>query len=211
MKRILMSKYGFVRWPEEDFSDDGNRFTCYRVGDRVRVSKLVSDGWVYIDARIDGHKLPYAVYGNLPHYKALGKLNGVRADSLTEQALLDLCEACLMFEKEYSDAEASVQYPTLSEIRDQCSRILAKRLTELAEVEALLASKVVKLALTVPEWKWKTLREYLVNLKATAEVDIDDRARRMLNNSYSFDFIKPDFSELQDSYYYKWIKDTLSA
>ena len=39
-----MTKYGFKRWKDGDFSDDGNRFTCYRVGKRVSVSKLVSDG-----------------------------------------------------------------------------------------------------------------------------------------------------------------------
>ena len=53
MKKIMMNKYGFVRWPEEDFSDDGNRFYCYKVGNRVRVSKLVSDGVAYISARVD--------------------------------------------------------------------------------------------------------------------------------------------------------------
>ena len=28
-ERMNFKKYGFIRTPEEDFSDDGNRFTCY--------------------------------------------------------------------------------------------------------------------------------------------------------------------------------------
>lgn len=52
--RINLKRYGFVRAPEEDFSDDGNRFTCYyydpkHEGDkRFRTSKLVSNGDAYI-------------------------------------------------------------------------------------------------------------------------------------------------------------------
>lgn len=53
--RINLKRYGFVRAPEEDFSDDGNRFTCYyydpkHEGDkRFRCSKLVSNGDAYIN------------------------------------------------------------------------------------------------------------------------------------------------------------------
>ena len=61
MERITMTKYGFIRSKEDDFSDDGNRFTCYRVG-KVRISKLVSDGEAYIDAYIDSGMLPYDIY-----------------------------------------------------------------------------------------------------------------------------------------------------
>ena len=70
MTRINMTKYGFVRWPEEDFSDDGARFTCYRVGERVRVSKTTYQGEVFISARIDGRKLSYNEYSVLEHYNA---------------------------------------------------------------------------------------------------------------------------------------------
>ena len=73
MKKIMMTNYGFVRWPEEDFTDDSTRFTCYRVGKRVRVSKCTYNGEAYISARIDGAKLPYEVYSKLPHYSPLNK------------------------------------------------------------------------------------------------------------------------------------------
>jgi hypothetical protein len=203
----MMNKYGFVRWPEEDFSDDGNRFYCYRVGKRVRVSKLVSDGVAYISARIDHGNLPFAVYSKLPHYSKLDDLNGKSVISLTDNDLFDLCEACLMYEKEYSEAETAIVYPSVDEIRSQCIKVKAKRMAELAEVEAELARNITKLALTVPEWQWKTLREYLVSLKHTTEFDVDDKAKAMYKTTYSFDFVKPNYHDLNDSFYYKWIMD----
>ena len=207
MKKIMMNKYGFVRWPEEDFSDDGNRFYCYKVGNRVRVSKLVSDGVAYISARVDRGTLPFAVYSKLPHYSKLDDLNGVSVISLTDNDLFDLCEACLMYDKEYSEAEAAIEYPSVYAIREQCIKVKAKRVAELAEVEAELARNVTKLALTVQEWQWKTLREYLVCLKKSAEFDVDDKAKAMYKTTYSFDFVKPDYHDLNDSFYYKWIMD----
>jgi hypothetical protein len=207
MKKIMMNKYGFVRWPEEDFSDDGNRFYCYRVGNKVRVSKLVVDGEAYISARVDHGNLPYAIYSTLPHYKMLDVLNGVSVASLTDQMLFDLCEACLFYDKEYSAAEASIVYPSADEIREQCVKLKAKRMTELAAVEALLGKNVTKLALTLSEWQWKTVREYIVSLKKAAEFDVDEKVRSLANTGYSFDFVKPAFHDLNDSFYYKWIMD----
>jgi hypothetical protein len=209
MKKIMMNKYGFVRWPEEDFSDDGNRFYCYKVGNRVRVSKLVADGVAYISARIDHGNLPHEVYCKLPHYSKLDDLNGISVASLTDQMLFDLVEACLFYDKEYSDAEAAIVYPSIGEIREQCIKVKAKRMAELANVEALLANHVVNLALAIPEWQWKTLREYLVSLKKSAEFDVDEKARNMYKSTYSFSFIKENYHDLGDSFYYKWILDLL--
>ena len=81
MTRINLVKYGFVRDAANDFSDDGNRFQVYKVG-RVTVTKLVSAGVAYIDGDIDECKLPSEVYSKLPHYKAIGKLNGVSLASV---------------------------------------------------------------------------------------------------------------------------------
>ena len=102
MKRINLTKYGFVRWPGEDFSDDGNRFQCYRAGKKVRASKLVSDGQAYLSCSSDvgNYTLPYEVYSKLPHYNAAQwKYNGVSVEDLTEQDLIDWYNACVEFEK----------------------------------------------------------------------------------------------------------------
>ena len=137
MTRINLVKYGFGRDAAEDFSDDGNRFQAYKVG-RVRITKLVSDGEAYIDGGINDGKLPYEVYSKLPHYSAVGRLNGVSIASLTEDDLQKLYEDCQAYEIEYMNAENSIKYPTLEEIKNQCKLICAKRLVELSTVEDLM-------------------------------------------------------------------------
>lgn len=212
MRKIVMTNYGFVRWPEEDFSDDGSKFYCYRVGERVRVSKCTYKGEVFLSGRIDGTKLPWEVYSKLPHYSALDKLNGVSIDSLTDQDLFDLCEACLMYEKEYNEAENNIKMPTLEEIKEQCIKVQAKRLAEFAEVETLLGKHAAKLALKLPAWQWKTIQEYLANLAAKlANYSPELYAPTVLNSAKSINFCKPDCTELADCYYYNYLVDLIKS
>ena len=114
MKKILMSKYGFVRWPEQDFSDDGSRFTCYKAGQRIRVSKTTYDGEVFISGTIIDGELPYEVYSALPHYCSLMNLNGISISSLEDSDLEKFYDDCLEYEQEYIDAENQV----ISELKE---------------------------------------------------------------------------------------------
>ena len=212
MKKIMMTNYGFVRWPEEDFSDDGTRFTAYRVGKRVRVTKATYKGEAYIDADIQGTKLPYEVYSKLPHYSALSKLNGVSIESLTDDDLLALMAACVQYEKEYTDAENGIQMPTLEEIKEQCVRVQAKRIAEFAEVETMLGKYAAKLAMSLPAWKWKTIQEYLSNLAVKrANFSPELYAPTILGSAQSIKFCKPDCSELGNSYYYNYLMDLIKS
>lgn len=103
MKRINLVKYGFVRTPDKDFSDDGTRFTAYTVGD-ILVTKAKYADLSFIDARPITSRLPYVVNSKLPHFEALGKLNGVKTESLTDKDLIDLYDTCVAYSKEYNDA-----------------------------------------------------------------------------------------------------------
>ena len=212
MKKIMMTNYGFIRWPEEDFSDDGTRFTAYRVGERVRVTKATYKGEAYIDADIQGTKLPYEVYSKLPHYSAISKLNGVSINSLTDQDLFDLCEACLYYEQEYTEAENNIKMPTLEEIKEQCVKVQAKRIAEFAEVEAMLGKYAVKLATKLPAWQWKTIQEYLKNLTAKlAAFSPELYAPTILGSAQSIKFCKPDCSELDNCYYYNYLMELIKS
>ena len=203
MERILMTKYGFVRWPEQDFSDDGTRFTCYRVGNRVRVSKATHQGEVFIDARIDGVKLPFDVYSQLPHYRAISKLNGIRMRVVSEQDLVDLYNACIAYEQEYENAEATTKYPALSEVEAQCERVKAKLEGELAIAEAMFSRYAVQLTCSVTEYEWKYIREYFKSLKERAETyDVHNTALVMLGTARSIDFCKPDCYDLRETWYF---------
>lgn len=212
MKKIIMAKYGFIRWPEEDFSDDGTRFTAFRVGERVRVTKATYKGEAYIDGTILGTKLPYEVYSKLPHYSAISNLNGVSIDSLTERDLIDLYEACLAYEQEYAEAERSIDMPTLDDIKKQCLEVQLKRTTELVEVEKLLNKKTIILALRLSEWQWKDLRHCLMSLANQAiSFNPDAYAPTILGSSRSIMFCKPDCAELKDSWYYTRLIELINS
>lgn len=201
MTRINLVKYGFVRDAAEDFSDDGNRFTCYRVG-RVRVTKLVSDGDAFIDGDINDGKLPYEVYQKLPHYKAIGRLNGVSLASLTEDDLQKLYEDCQAYEVEYTNAENSIAYPTLEEIRDKASRITNNRLFELSKIENRLRRNMREAITKFSAYEWKQLQEYFNNLaKATHRFDIATYPQTIVGQQFSFTFVKPNY-EMGDSYWF---------
>jgi hypothetical protein len=211
MKKIMMTKYGFVRWPEEDFSDDGSRFMAYRAGERVRVTKCTYNGEVFISARIDGAKLPYEVYSKLPHYQALDKLNGVSIATLTDDDLFELLAACVLYEKEYADAENNIQMPTLKEIEIQCKKVQTKRQLELIDINGAFSRSAVAIAGKLEKWEWTNLREYLLAIAvAVNSYDPDTYPQKIVGTSRSLDFCKPTCSELQDSFYYKWIMERLN-
>lgn len=103
MKRINLTKYGFIKSPAEDFSDDGTRFYAYRVG-IVMVTKASVKGMTFISARADYLGLNYDVYSKLPHFEDIDKLNGVETDKITDKDLSDLYDACIAYGKEYVNA-----------------------------------------------------------------------------------------------------------
>lgn len=78
-KNVPLKKYGFVRAPQEDFTDDGSRFTCYYYdpdfeGDtRFRLSKSIYKGDYYISVAYEDKERGT--------YKSFDRLNGVSIDT----------------------------------------------------------------------------------------------------------------------------------
>lgn len=211
MKRINMTKYGFIRTPANDFGDDGNRFTTYLAGSRVEVTKCVSDGEAYIDAAIHGTKLPYDVYSVLPHYPIISKLNGVSCAALTDQDLKDLYEACLLYEREYTAAENTINMPTLADLQKQCKVVQEKRETEQLEASTAIGLHITELALALTEWEWKDLRGYLRSLTAQmVQYDPNTYPNSILDKARSIDFCRPDCAEMQPSFYYKKLMELVA-
>ena len=201
MTRINLVKYGFVRDAINDFSDDGNRFQCYRVG-RVRVTKLVSDGEAYIDGDIEDCKLPFEVYSTLPHYKALGKLNGVSLASLTEADIQEFYEACQAYEVEYTNAANSIKYPTLEEIVDKASRITSNRLFELSKIENRLNRNMREAITKFSPYEWKQLKEYFnAMVRDTHRYNSATYPQSIVGEQFSFTFVKPDYG-MSASYWF---------
>ena len=210
MKKIMLAKYGFERWTEEDFNDDGNKFTCYKVGTRVRVSKCVSDGDAYLAARIDGNILPFEVYSQLPHYRAMDYLNGVAIEDLTDNDLIKLYNDCLEYEKEYTEAEQTIELPTIEDIQEQCKLVVAKKQKEVDEVDSMIKNNLSKLMMNVSDYEWKYIKQYYNTLlKEASRYSVDNYPKTILGTSHSIDFCKPNYSALNDSFYYRWIVEII--
>jgi hypothetical protein len=206
MKKIMLTKYGFVRDAANDFSDDGSRFQAYRVG-RVRVTKLVSDGQAYIDGGIVDGKLPYEVYSKLPHYVFCGKLNGVPAACITEEDLQELYEACQAYDKEYTDAENSIQYPTELELQHKCLRIQTKLTREMKELETLVGENAIEAATKFSKWEWQRLQEHLTYmLQELSKYKPDTFIPNVLGTARSFTFLQ-NKEDTEPTYWYKSIKE----
>ena len=172
MKRIDLVKYGFVRSPEDDFSDDGNRFTCYRVGSKVRVSKLVSDGEAYLSGSISDSDLPYEIYSKLPHYsEAEWKYNGVSLSALTEADLQNLYDACVAYEKEWDEAIAGLVLPEAVELNDAAFDLERHRQNEFHNVQLVLSQNLEKL-FALQDYQYRRVREYYNRLKEEAEAPV---------------------------------------
>lgn len=210
MKKIMMTKYGFVRWPEKDFSDDGNRFICYRAGKKVRVSKLVADGQVYlsIDSSVGNGTLPYDAYSKLSHYKeAVWSLNGVSLDPLTDEDIRDFYEACLAYEAEYEATEATFELPTLEHIKAKAAAVTAKTLMEIDTVRQLLGTYAALAALKFSEYEWKTIQTYFRNLyNEKKRYDPDTFPQTILGKAASYDFIHKQ-GYMKESYWFRHIVD----
>lgn len=208
MTRINLVKYGFIRFPEEDFSDDGNRFTCYRFSDtNSHISKLVADGQAYLSAHVSG-QLPYEVYSKLPNYQAATwSYNGISVASLTDEMLQDFFRACVQYEKEYQAAEASIEYPTELELQHKCLRIQNKLILEMNELETLLGEYAVEAATKFSKWEWEQLQKYLTYmLQELSKYKSDAFIPDVLGTARSITFLQ-NKEDTEPTYWYKSIKE----
>jgi hypothetical protein len=207
MTRLNLCKYGFIRWPEEDFSDDGNRFTCYLAGKKVRVSKLISQGQVYLSIDSGIGELPYEVYKALPHYHdAEWKWNGVSLAELTDEDVKDFYTACVEFEREYEELEAEFKFPTSEEIADRAAEVRALRVGEIKEIQDLLTAKLPVLLLTASPYQWAEIQRLFKNLLEEANRDYSN-----IRKDASLKFCSNDCRELKTSWWYERIKELINT
>lgn len=212
MKRINMKKYGFIRNEEEDFHDDGNNFKVYATGpnSRLRISKLVSDGRVYLSSDMNGNKLDCTEYSKLPHYKdAVWNYNGIAMDSLTDEDLVNFYNTCVEYEKEYIEAESKITFPTIEEIRNQCFIINKIRQQEIKEVEELLQKASLNLFLKgTSDYELRSIRDYYKNL-TNRFYNLDTYPQTIQYSNYGRNFVKDTNPDIQPNWYYKQLVEIL--
>ena len=203
MKKINMTKYGFIRRETEDFHDDGNNFTGYSISSssRLRVSKHVSDGQAYLSCDMNGNKLDYTEYSKLPHYQAAWDYNGVSVEKLTEQDLINFYNACVEYEKEYLEAEAKVVFPAIEDIKLQCETINAIRQAEIDEVKSLLEKVAVRFVLEADKYTTSNFQSYFKSLSSRF-FDVNKYPQSIQKTNYGRNFIKASNPDLSPSFYY---------
>lgn len=206
MKRINLTKYGFIRSPEEDFSDDGFHFTCYKVG-KVRVSKTIYSGVAYISARIINNELNYDEYSILPHYKSLSALNGIPVEYISDDDLIKLYNNCIEYEKEYNQKviELKSLTPSYETAINQIKTINGARKKELDDLVSrfnLLAFANLNIA------KKDRFMNYFTSLKLAILSDEEIKFRVQYDFKQNAGYIRDKYSEkafaskLQPSYWY---------
>lgn len=208
MTRINLTKYGFIRFPEEDFHDDGNNFTCYRFADtNSHISKLVANGEAYLSVHVTG-ELPYEAYSALPHYKrATWDFNGISVASLTDALLQDFFNSCVEYEKEYRAAEASIKYPTELELQHKCMHIQSKLVKEMSELERLMGDHAVEAATKFAKWEWQRLQEHFTHmLQELSKYNPDTFIPAHLGTARSFTFMQSK-ADVEPTYWYTSIKE----
>jgi hypothetical protein len=208
MTRVILTKYGFTRFPEEDFHDDGNNFTCYRFSNtNSHVSKLVSDGQAYLSAHVNGNLL-YEVYSNLPHYKrATWDFNGISVASLTDALLQDFYMSCVEYEREYQAAEASIKYPTECELLAKCIRVQNKLIREMNELETLIGENAIEAATKFSKWEWEQLQKYLAYmLQELNKYKPDTFIPNVLGTAQSITFLK-NKEDTEPTYWFRSLKE----
>lgn len=211
MQKVNLTKYGFVRAENEDFSDDGSRFYVYRVGKRVRVSKCTWNGQIFLSARIDdGRTLEYEEYSQLPHYKGLDRLNGVSISGLTEMDLIQLYNDCLAYEQEYNEAEKNIEFPTIEELKAQCLRIRAHYQKQLEEAKKLIEENAMKLLFS-EKYCVREIKSFYKTIEGRANgYDPNTYPQSIQNSVYGRDFVKPTNHDLTDTWYLDYIKKDIA-
>ncbi len=215
MKKITMTKYGFIRNELEDFSDDGNRFICYTVSptSRLRISKLVSDGHAYLSASMDGNKLDYNEYSACPHYQeASWKYNGQALSSLTEEDMINFYNACVEYEKEYLALEANITFPTLDELKNQCIKIRKLRKSELDIITNLITIHGAVLILKSSEYEIRTIKDYYKSLERKVNgFDPETYPASVQYSNYGRNFVKETNPDLKQDWYYTQLKELINT
>lgn len=208
MVKINLAKYGFVRVPEGDFSDDGNYFKMYSL-DGVRFSYLRSDGRIYLSGRgeeISGihDGLIYEEYSHLPDYRSLDDLNGIDVSDLIEEDIYELVAATRRYIEQYKKALMETQFVDKLEVRNKLIEVAHKKQNEYTNFIHKFNQAGAKI-LKLEDYALKDLKHAYTQLKNESNYNVDSRFDRITRTEKDMRyFLKRGFySEMEPSYYYK--------
>lgn len=144
LQQINLKKFGFNHIKEEDFRDDGNKFKVYRNEDfpKLRITKLITDADVYLDAYIEESNLTYDEYSNIEGYDHLSEFNGYERALFTEDNLRHWIANIEAYYNDEKDLEAKVTTPFKEEVLKKAEEEKEFSIKEAAEAKELLKTVV---------------------------------------------------------------------
>ncbi len=114
---IRYKAFGIKRRPENDFSDDGTRFTAYTLPNGLEMTKATYGDDIFLAVKNPYVKgIKYEDYSKLPHYSALDQYNGVNKSSVNLNKLVKDSDEFL---KEYNELLTKKGLPTIGNNKNQ--------------------------------------------------------------------------------------------
>lgn len=207
--KVNLGKY-FVRTPEEDFSDDGNRFTAYSYGHYI-ITKCMDEVNYYISARRkDGEEsLTYNERAKLPHFLALNRLNSIsKTDFRGDKDLERLRDDIDAYEHEHNEAVKSVKQVSdeeLNEYYDKKAKFIHEK-TDATVKRIDDNAKIILRELSKRNDSMTDIRNFYndVDYQLKRNMNIDQTSRRYMlqtyetNGFYYGDFYLKQVNELLD-------------
>lgn len=163
---LNFKKYGFIRRPDLDFSDDGNRFRCYEYTNSdgsIIASYLKSDGQVYFSFRLDYvNDLNYTDYSKFKHYADSDKYNGVNESAVDLDDIKRIANDLIAEIKDFKDNVKPVDEEEWKKYYTNYNNI-AKSYYESAK--KVLSDFGVENLLNLHEYQIKRIKDYLASLQ----------------------------------------------
>ena len=107
-QRIYLDRQLYIRWPDEDFSDDGTKFVMYKYKNKLPISRASGTENLYLSIRLDYIGISYSQYcrdSDITYF-----YNGVPRDRFDLQRFNQFCE--YIYQK-YIENNPNIEKPTV--------------------------------------------------------------------------------------------------
>lgn len=203
MERINLKKFGFIRTPKNDFSDDGNRFTTYTIEgyEELEVSKLLSDGELYLAGHVT-YKLPYDKYEELELPKKMNQLNGITWADVTDEMIAEFAADCKEAVEGVRRIEANYAWPTYADI---WSKLIAERDNAKEVAEELKSMLSVDFFLTTGLYTYQMRYilddlQFIIQISNRTDAELGEQATRYLQTARGVDIANGKYTEYNIEY-----------
>ena len=120
MKKINLTKYGFVRNPEKDELVEGTYYRCYThpQAPNSNICKIVENGKLCLYSETYSPHLTYEEFQKIPYPKIFEKLEDILVSEVTDSDLKEFAIAVVEFDKKVAKETKKAVWPHISEVEE---------------------------------------------------------------------------------------------